>query len=209
MEAPTTTTIEMASGDLNLQSATLKAGDRFDADHFMRRGDIDERILGQLRTQGRVQPLSRDAYRAFLNRYGEDFVGRGFTRAFLIEHGIIDEAAPRATPKPKTIPKPPTENAEVIEYKGRKIVAKKNGRFTLFDVTSADGELLRATPFKKIEGAKGFIDDLPSGSTPPPPADTTAGDKQESENGGDVQRGSIGSDQQDAVPAGGHEHRES
>lgn len=211
METPTSS-IEIASGELKLPGVTLQGGDKFDAEHHLKTGAITERFLAIVRSQAKVQPLTRGNYLPFLNRNGHDFVGRGFTRAELIARGIIDESAPVAPKSPKTITKvavPAEATGQVVEYRGFKIVQKKNGKFHLYDVVNDKGELARAKPFRKPDGAVEFIDGM-LGSPDPATADTSAGEQQESApDDRDLQREPGHEGEPGKVPPGGHEHGES
>lgn len=211
METPTSS-IEIASGELKLPGVTLQGGDKFDAEQHLKTGAITERFLAIVRAQAKVQPLTRGNYLPFLNRNGHDFVGRGFTRAELIARGIIDESAPVAPKSAKTItkvPVPAEATGQVVEYRGFKIVQKKNGKFHLYDVVDAKGELARAKPFRKPDGAVEFIDGM-LGSPEPPAADTSAeAIKESAADDRDLQHQSGRSDQPGEVPPGGHEHSES
>lgn len=195
MEAPATLEIAFIN-DLRLGDTTLQGGDLFDAARHLSRGAVDERLLGILRNQARIKPLTKENYAIWRARNGPAWVGRGFTEAELRERGIIDPDADAAAAKAAAEAKAaePKERAarepkgDPIEYEGCLIQAYQVGRFTNYDVADKDCELLRAKPFKSLDYAKKFIDELKT-STPKAPTGKPAETQQESGHDRDVQSG--------------------
>lgn len=189
--------IEIAFAELKLGAITLQGGDRFDGSRHLSSGALQERHIDVLRAQAKIKPLTPENYAIWVARNGDNWVGRGFTRAELVERGIISTDAPKAAPKPAA-DKPKAErlpSGDPVDYKGHFIQAFKYSRFTVFEVYNSDLELLREKAFKSLVNAEKFIDELvdakAGASTPPPADDTTAETKQESDDVVHIQPGSI------------------
>lgn len=141
-------------------------GDRWDAQPHLRNGHLTELQVHGLSQQRYFGPLTRESYAIAMARHPEGHVGKGFTRAELVELGILDpaakkEAAPPAKAKPPAKSKDsPKAALEPEVYKGYVIHAVKQGNFTRFEPMTQDGQLLRLERFMKIEKARTFIDDL-------------------------------------------------
>lgn len=190
-------TYEIATEPMKLGRINLQGGDRFDTEKLLKDGILGERVVRTLREVTRqVVPLSREAYGICMARRQPGEIGRGFTKALLVEHGIIDGDAVE-TPKAEKIAAP----VEAMDYKGFKIIPRKNGRFTQYDVTNAAGELMRASRFRSVANAEKFVDDLPAGAGAAP--------QTEKKDGRDLQPGAPEPAGSGAIHAGGHEHQQS
>lgn len=161
MEAPHGDYVVLES--LKVGTRDYQPGDRFERARHLSRKELDERTLEVLEKQNRFAPLTRASYgRAIVHRPGdiEPRIGRGWTLPELEAKGIIDPGQKPAAPPAAA--KPPAERTALdpIPYKGFVIQPQKVGRFTLFAVQTADGELVRAQAFKRLDRAQVYVDGL-------------------------------------------------
>lgn len=145
----------------------LERGDRYDRQALA----FSEEVHRGLTLSGQVVPLTRETYAAQMAHRPPGTVGRGFTAAMLLEDGIISaEQAEQA----------PTLPADVVLYKGYRIVTWVAGIQRLKGVENPAGEPMRAQRFQSLEKAQRFIDALPplkestDGSHVPAGADASA-----------------------------------
>lgn len=167
--------------------------DKIDLEEMGRLLLLNDRLIDQMREQGKLAVATPENYRIAVQRRPADspWPPHGFTEAFLIERGFID--APDAE-EPKKAP-----GKEVIQVTSIQITADaigvgeyrlqplKRGNFTFWTAATAEGKILRAKSFKKSEDGVKFLQEL---STPKPPAGTAGSEAQaESADGGDVRSG--------------------
>lgn len=160
---------------------SYECGDRWDAQPHLRSGHLTELQVHGLSQQRYFAPLTRETYAIAMARHPEGHIGKGFTRAELVELGILDPAGTKAAAPPaKTPPKVKAKAAEKAPpepevYLGYVIHPVKQGNFTRFEPKTEAGELLREARFMTAAKARSFIDDLvatrdsakPAAQTPP------------------------------------------
>lgn len=181
-------------------------GDLVDFDAWRRRGDCDERTAAILIRQTRVKELTPENFSFCLaQRPAGSPKPAGFTDQYLIDKGIID--APM--PVPVVVPKPGREvisqiehTAETVKIDGYFLTPRKAGPRLIWDLTNAEGVLMRAKGFQSVENAAKFIATLSTSTSSE--SSGNGGTSQEAPDGSDVRSNSAGSDQPGAVPPGGH-----
>lgn len=185
-------------------------GDKIEVDQLLKSGALNERLAFLLEDQKKILPLTPENFRMAAARRpaGAPWPPRGFTEAYLLEANLISkDELPGAPPKQKAAAgKPPKAEVVVLKkiaLKDDKIAVgpcfvqpKKVGKFSYFDVTDYEGNLLRAKAFRDLAKAKQFLEGL---STEPPTADSPQDEAQaEAADGSDVQPGPDVVDRQDS-----------
>jgi len=186
------------NGDLSIGGRRYEPGDLIETQQAMTRGDLNERLVDTLQRQARIRPLTRENFDLAIRRRDPalEFPPAGFTRAYLLEKGIIDaEAVATADPEAAKAPAgkkkgPPAASAPRIdEVKPTDqseavgpyfMTPNKRGNFLHWSVTDADGKLLRDRAFKDKAKAIEFL----TGLMPAQPAD--GGEAEDANDGGDI-----------------------
>ena len=127
----------------------LDFADRYD-NSKLNLSDMTDRTM---KKSGYVVPLTRENYARMIAHRPVGTVGAGFTIAFLLERGIINNDDATAVGDHEL-------GAE--KYKGYWIAMKRvNNRFKKFDVLNAANEPMRPKMFNQRDAAAAFIDGLP------------------------------------------------
>jgi hypothetical protein len=151
-------------------------GDKFEAKRHLDQKDLEEKHVGWLRSQGKIAPITRETYAHAMAHHQPGHMGRGFTKAYLIEMGILDAPEPDLAPaeasaeeKPDTVP----GLIGVHEVNGRLLREVKIGPRTYFEPVTVEGELLRSKRFQAKDKATEFLEAMPPiVSTDAPGSDT-------------------------------------
>lgn len=163
---------EIVTTQIKHIDTVFEPGDGIDLDQYLRNGSLNERLVDSFRRTGQVVPLTREAYQNQIARRPKGTIGRGFTRPYLEQKGIIDPLPPKVkAAKPegqpqadaKTTPAPVTEievPANAVKVGENFIVPFERGNFKFFNVVDKDGRLLRPSAFRKQEKAVEYLESL-------------------------------------------------
>lgn len=167
--------------------------DRIDLEEMGRQLLLNDRLIEQMRDQGKLAKATPENYRIAVQRRpeGSPWPPRGFTEAYLRECGLIDAtAAPEPKKKPATGGKKPVAvthiaiTPEAIHVDRLRLQPTKRGNFVFWTAADAEGTILRSTLFKSVETGRAFLEEVlaqgPAAGTPATTADP------EIDNGRDV-----------------------
>lgn len=180
-------------------------GDKLDIPGVLKRKLMNEGLVEQFKKLRVIEPLSRETFEIARARRqeGAPWPPLGFTEAYLISADLIDEApAKQAKAKSSQPEKPPrAEKIETVQLTDEKIAVgpyflqprpKKGNLPPFYDAVTAEGGLLRAKSFRKVEEGIAFLEELyTSPPDPVTPAPQDAPEVESKDNGGDVQSGPV------------------